>query len=290
MKKRVNGIEWVQSNDTICPHYIEKFKNKDIEECIKKEVSSNRLDIVYIPLDFCCVPMWPAEESQVKGAYESIFAVCIECDKICRGGAQLCMQFFIPHNVMKRGNNKWSWLPRVRCSFCSRKYMGDLVLMPYVIYTHRLISRELDTQIRQVNIRLKRNNYCRMCDKEIPKPNELCNSSDCKYGYTLLKKIDEGYAENTDSSPGLFQLLDLFQLLAKQGADINRALCQTDMCNRYTRGCRRAGNKNVMCNTCHRVSYCSKKCRTKDRKCGDHVCKKFWSDVFKIENIIIVND
>ena len=290
MKKRVNGIEWIQSNDTFCPHYIERYKNVDIEECIKQEISSDRLDIVYIPLDFCCVPMWPAEESQAKSAYESIFAVCIECDRVCRGGAQLCMEFFIPHNVLKRGKNKWSWLPRVRCSFCSRKYMGDLVLMPCVIYTHKLISQELDKQIRKVNIMLQENNYCKMCDRELPKSKTLCDAKDCRDGYKLLKEIKKDYTENVNSSPGLFQLLDLFQLLVRKGIDINRALCQTDMCTRYTRGCRRKGNKNVLCGTCHRVSYCSKRCRTKDRKCGDHVCKKYWGEVMKTENIIIVKD
>ena len=296
MSKRVGGIDWVQLSRTgvdpiVCPNYVKKFKNEDIEEAIKLEVGADELDIVYVPLDFCCLPMWPMEESQMTNAFEAIFVICVHCGKVCRSGAQVCMQFFIPHRIKKGKTNKWSWLPRIRCQRCTieTKQRRNLVLMPYVIYTHKLLSLVLDQFISKVNKVVQTTSFCHMCDRPLSsKSHRLCKSAKCRQMHRLMRSIQKECNPFDDGSNyGLFQLLDFLQMIGQERMDVNKALCNVEMCHRYTSGCRRKGNRHVLCTRCHRVAYCSKKCRTKDKK---HICYSDWNRVFHSENIVVMKD
>lgn len=298
MKRRAGGIEWIQLNKTVladcisCPTYVSKYKNRDVELLLEKDLNSTRLDIVYIPLGFCCLPMWPLHEYQMKSAYESIFANCIECDNVCRNGAQLCMQFFISHNITKHGNNKWSWLPRLRCKKCiPGNDLSGLVFLPYVIQAHKLITSDLDEHIRNVNIKISKKQLCRMCDKPLSNANSrLCKSEECRNYLEFFEKINKENNIQVNGTTGLFQLLELFRLLKSERVDINKSLCNYDLCNGYTKGCTRPGNPNILCTRCHRVSYCSKKCRRKDFNTNTHKCFTDWDKTFSIKNIVIIKD
>lgn len=216
----------------------------------------------------------------------------------------------------------WSWLPRLRCLRCvtlaGDADMRSLTYFPHPIFLEKIIGAEISKALTQLNSsRLKQKNdrekhkSCQVCDRPMLKTKSrrkkksrkkagkdpfiglLYCSEECKQHYDFMRHmVDESKVTIDRGTTGLFQLFELFDTFKECQIDINKAMSWTSVCNRHRvhlKPCKKPGNEHLICNGCHRVVYCSKRCRNIDARGNAHICKRNWDQVFE-NQIVILQD
>lgn len=297
----MKGVDWCRYTEEaqlVHPDYEIPFDAASIEEAMKVTLATDQLFVAYLPLDFYTMPTWPKERKQWKTPYEGLFYYCVDCKKPCTYGAQLCMEFFLPSLMdavyEEMDMYSWSWLPRLRCHQCViRAGEADIRAFSYFpqpIMMENILGRTISSAMKRVakNRKKKKTPHKRICVMcEAPVKNGRLCSHVCKEYYDfMLTLAPKNRDPSSEGTTGLFQLLELFDTFKKCNIDVNGLLCWPQVCNRYkatVKPCFNTGNVKLRCERCHKIVYCSKKCRSLD----SHICKKKWSDVFNTCIVIL---
>lgn len=292
--------------------------NDEVELAMQRCIGTDNLFMAYVRLDFFTLPMWPTTPADYKSPFDSIFYSCLECGQFVGPYAQLCMQFFLPSIVeatrkaKDTGAYPWSWLPRLICESCTT-YLGadsdeTLTYYPFCMYAHRTIGRALEGCLKKMRSERaihyisgagapsKEASTCLMCSKPIHKKKKrrkhhpYC-SAECRHFYDTMKELQGLYGDcENQTVTGLFQLLELFDVLQAYDIDVNAALAWHTVCNNIERHeqdehAPRGGGH--ACVQCHRVTYCSEKCAKDARTQGIHHCSRSWRSILTIDHLCI---
>lgn len=296
------SVAWTRytfEEDRKCPDYKVPWDAKSIEDEMNTILPFDKLFIAYLPLDFYTMPLWPSNRDQWTGPFDGIFYFCVQCHNPCDCGAQLCMEFFMPSEMEEHEHNKypWSWLPRLRCRNCildsDNTELRNLAYFPHAIYMEEVIGAEINKALTTFASTRKKatskyKSICKVCDKPIKKKNHKWCSPLCHQYYLFIQKLNNPPLQG--GTTGLFQLMELFDMFKRFDTDINAALCFTDICARYKvsiKPCRREGNQYIKCKKCHRVAFCSKRCRNINEHSTGHKCTVSWDKVFDTPIIIL---
>ena len=303
---RVSVVEWcryTEEDRLVCPNYDIPFSAASIEEAMKVTLATEQLFVAYLPLDFYTMPTWPKESAQWQTPYEGIFYYCVECKKPCTYGAQVCMEFFLPSLMdavyEEKNMYSWSWLPRLRCHQCvieaGEADIRAFSYFPQPIIMENILGTTISNAMKRVakNRKKKPPHYqkiCVMCEAPLKNSTtgKFCSHVCVEYYNFMmtLKPKKKDPLLSSEGTTGLFQLLELFDTFKKCKIDVNGLLCWPQVCNRYkakVKPCFNAGNVKLRCERCHKIVYCSKKCRSLDT----HICKQKWNDVFNTRIVIL---
>lgn len=297
-------IDWTRftENVILSPPYPPPFDSSSINDAMKDILGTHNMFIAYIMLDFYTMPMWPTTQDQWHTPFEGLFYYCVHCNAPCNSGSQICMEFFLPaeSDATTRGIDTdmatWSWVPRIKCHMCvsesTNLNMRTLTYFPCANFLDDVIGSQITKILNTVaENKVNTTTTCCMCDKPMhgkkkKKKNSFCSST-CKEYHTFMQTIDCVPARGTT---GLLQLMELFSLFKRNGMDINGAMCWNSVCNRYKvplSPCRSRGNKHLRCGECHRVVYCSKRCKKLDMRPNGHKCHTAWNNMFTTQLTIL---
>lgn len=279
------------------PSYKLPFERADFEEEIKQKFKCDDLCYGYVPLGFYTVPMWPYEREDCKSVYDTLFVQCVECDRRCVGPCQLCLQFIFPRVINLDRSYQWTWIPRVRCSGCTHgagvEKLEELVYFPLAIRFHAIVAKLMDISnaaFALCNKKVAR--HCFVCEAPISKTQHkrskkefkvpLCRLPQCAQSHALAKEISPAYVQVDPVIPGLFRMFDIIDVFRENTLDVNGAL-QLQTCDH----CKRRGKPSIKCNQCHRVTFCSVRCKKiQSRKHAKH-CNFHWESTFDRANVVI---
>lgn len=193
-----------------------------------------------IKLPFFAPPIWP--ESSFNDPLNFCFCICFECGRPIYTFGRLYLVFHIIQNA-KTDKYTIYWRPRI---VCCDKLGFHLSFLPLLTMVKTLLSSALKDAVKTFDDRvIIKKNECYVCEGPAP-----CDDEICKY---LAKRLPEKQTPEEH----FYNLLEHFR---KQKLDLLSPLirkkCEYPFCPREM--C------NVICKTCRRVGYCSKRCRRRD--------------------------
>jgi len=181
-----------------------------------------------IPLPFFTTPLWLKEERFVQGPADYSLCVCAVCDKeIERKYARMVLFF----TIVQEDPPHYFWRARLSC--CHQTEFG--VSFYYCIFN---VEHALKKILVIERAQRQESYECGLCkDKRCQFLSEPATLED--YMFMLCATFRK-------------KSLDLISALSKNSFTVN---CNNHECPRTTKG------SEIMCLTCRRVRYCSKKCR-----------------------------
>lgn len=240
---------------------------------ISQYEADSDISVVNVPLSFHSVPAWPMRwpKSGAVGGGEDkeslFFFYCAgnDCGRevahIERPAYQVTLQLIVGRASSSR-NVCIGWVPRLLCAECS-PLRGDTSAFPVILKAKAMIARVFDRALVSFNDSVKRK-QCYICTAKLtaraPRGTiPLCEDVQCA---EALRMMGRGSVLKTIFEPSAHQrLMNAVQHMKEFKVDLVSGM-RWNICHNVHGTCLARGNPSLVCSTCKRVVYCSKRCMT----------------------------
>lgn len=188
-------------------------------------------------LPYHVVPVWP--NTTQCAATDTYYCVCVTCGTFTDKLVQV---------ILDVDGSDSSWAVRIRCWACYPE------LLFYTSYCESIltVSDKLEPILSSAN--KKRDNTCEICEKQ-----GTCD--------------DPEQCEKTRQFIGRSETEDLLEYFYRTRVDVVTPL-RFKICHRQS--CNYVKPRMVNCQVCHRVCYCSEKCKRLDKSVHDPLCVSYY--------------
>lgn len=258
------------------PSYKVKYSGNDLNKELMKQ---QKKDVLFacLPLPFYSFPMWPYSAEHAKSAWSYTYYYCAICNNIVANKTDqeiycVCLQFIVSLESLV-------WLPRLLCYNCSKEEAKlGLSYYPLILSSRQQLLDLLSPVLKHFDDRLDKTK-CIVCCKEIKKKTNvsICDDEDCIKGNQLFK-INSVIAPKE-------RLMNLLEFLEEEKVDINKTL-RWKVCHALK--CTNTSKDALQCKNCHRVSYCSAKCKEISQTIHKEECCINYLKVWDIKKLKII--
>lgn len=290
--------EWqrYQLDHVVAPNYIVPYSGLEVSATLFDQYDVyGDLSVVNVWLPFHSTPVWPFDWDYDRDSPDCLlFYYCgggNGCTKPVAHKHRLAYRLVLQMTVgtfVSTGRSYLGWVPRLLCADCA-PLDGDTSAFPIVLNARQCISGILDTVLNSFNDKVSRRK-CYICEVRLKnRATEgtipFCGSKECMIG---LKMIGRERVVKTMYEPPAYQrLLNTVHHLKNCRLDVVSCM-RWNICHNIKGNCLKCGNSTLECGTCHRVVYCSKKCKDESAELHARHCNGYL-ELWNMEKLKIWN-
>ena len=274
IREQKSGFCWqLYQTDMSLPSYVVPYTADEVAAALVSAYQPGcDIAVINVPLPFHSKPAWPLHcvasgsgEWTEKERFFFYYCVGNDCGrpvahKVCPA-YRMVLQFMVGCASSSR-KTCLGWIPRLLCAECS-PLVGDTSAFPVILEARAKVGRVLDRALESFNDSVKRKE-CYICTAKLsaraPRGTiPLCELVECAEALRIMGKTK---VLKTIFEPSAHQrLINAVNHMKERKVDLNTSL-RWSICHNVHGTCLNAGNMDLVCKTCRRVVYCSRRCMT----------------------------